>query len=76
MTLAEDAKRTMDGFDAAPSDEIIKILERIIPSMKSPMTRKYLAGKISGARSAGSEDEKKALCKNLRPYLDWAIQGG
>jgi len=76
MTPAENARRILDDFDAAPSEQIISALEEIKSNMKSQLTREYLAGKIEGVKSAGSEEEKKNLCKNLRPYLDWEIQGG
>jgi len=75
MTPAENARQILDDFDAATSEQIIGALEEIRSNMKIQLTREYLAGKIDGVRSAGSEEEKKSLCKNLRPYLDWEIQG-
>ena len=76
MALSDDARRILGDFDATPSEEIAATLEMIVPNMRSRLTREYLAGKIDAVRSAGAEAERKALCKNLRPYLDWQAQGG
>lgn len=75
MTLAENAKHILDDFDSTPSEQIIIVLEEIKSNMKIRLTQEYLAGKIEGVKSAGSEEERKNLCKNLRPYLDWEVQG-
>ena len=75
MTLADDARQILDDFDAIHSDTIIAVLDQIRLHMKSPLTQEYLATKINAVRSANSEEEKKNLCKNLKPYLDWEIQG-
>lgn len=75
MTLAESARQILDDFDSAPSERIIVVLEEIKSNMKIRLTQEYLAGKIEGVKSAGSEEEKKSLCEDLRPYLDWEVQG-
>jgi len=67
--------QTIDDFDSTPSEQIIIVLEEIKSNMKIRLTQEYLAGKIEGVKSAGSEEERKNLCKNLRPYLDWEVQG-
>lgn len=75
MTLADEAKQILDNFDATSSEKIVSVLENIKSNMKSQLTQEYLTGKIDGVKSASSEGEKKDLCKNLKPYLDWQIQG-
>ncbi len=76
MTLTEDARGIMDDFDAATSDEILKVLEEIKSGLKIQLTQEYLAGKLDAIRLADTEHEKKILCGKLRPYLDWKIQEG
>ncbi len=65
----------MQNFDSIPSDDFLKIVEEIRTRLKSNLTQEYLAGKISAINETDSEEEKKKLCKNLTPYLDWYISG-
>ena len=76
MALSDDARRILGDFDATPSGDIVAALEMIVPNMRSRLVREYLSGKIDAVRSAGTEAERKGLCKNLVPYLDWQAQGG
>ena len=76
MALSDDARRILDDFESTPSDKIVAVLEGIKTNMKSEPVREYLAGKIAAVRSAAGEEEKKGLCRGLKPYLDWEIQGG
>lgn len=75
MALKEDIQETLRGFDDASPDRVLELLDRIRAHLRSDLTRDYLAGKIQGVRDAGTEPEKKRLCKNLVPYLDWYLQG-
>ncbi|NJK77929.1 MAG: hypothetical protein HC944_03065 [Nanoarchaeota archaeon] len=75
MSLEDQAKQILNNFDGIPSDEFIKILTKIQPTLKSQITRDYLNGKIQGVLAMTDEAEKKKFCKTLKPYLDWYIQG-
>lgn len=74
MTLVRQVLDITDDFDAVEPEVILDTLEQVCASMSSPLTREYLTGKISKARQMHGE-EKRSLCKSLRPYLDWYIQG-
>lgn len=75
MTLRDEVKEILNDFDNASSDKIIKILIQIQPCLKSEITQDYLYEKIHGILGIHDESEKKKSCKNLKPYLDWYIQG-
>ena len=75
MSLHEQAKQTLNDFDNTSSEKIVEILNGITGHFKSDLTRDYLQGKIEQISSTNDENEKKKLCKNLIPYLDWYIQG-
>jgi len=75
MTLYDKVKEILNDFDNIPSDEIVKILTQIQPYLKSDLTRNYLYGKIQDISGTPDSIERKRLCKNLKPYLDWYIQG-
>ena len=75
MSLQDQVKQILNDFDHASSDKIIEILTQIQPHLKSDITRTYLQGKIQAILGINGIAEKKKLCKNLKPYLDWYIQG-
>ena len=75
MNLETKTKEILNNFDNVSSLEILDLLNQIQNSFKSEITRDYLKGKLDSVSSASNEDEKKKLCKNLKPYLDWYLQG-
>ncbi len=75
MSLQEQTKEILNNFETTPSETIIKALDEIKNRFKSNLTRDYLEGKIQAISDASEETEKKKLCKNLQPYLDWYLQG-
>lgn len=75
MSLETKTKEILNDFDNVSSLEILDLLNQIQNSFKSEITRDYLKGKLDSVSSASNENEKKKLCKNLKPYLDWYLQG-
>lgn len=75
MSLKEQANDVLQNFDSVSSDDFLKIVEEIRTMLKNNLTQEYLAGKISAIKETDSEEEKKKLCKNLTPYLDWYVSG-
>lgn len=75
MSLKEQANDALQNFDSVSSDDFLKIVEEIRTMLKNNLTQEYLAGKISAIKETDSEEEKKKLCKNLAPYLDWYVSG-
>lgn len=75
MSLQDQVKQILNDFDNASSDKILEILTQIQPHLKSDITRTYLQGKIQAILSINDNTERKKLCKNMKPYLDWYIQG-
>ena len=75
MSLQDEVKQILNDFDNASSDKILEILTKIQHHLKSDITQNYLDGKIQAILGINDDAEKKKLCKNLKPYLDWYIQG-
>ena len=75
MNLETETRQILDKFEESTSSEVIDLLNQIQTSFKSQITRDYLKGKLDSISSATDETEKKKLCKNLKPYLDWYLQG-
>ena len=75
MSLQDEIKQILNDFDNASSDKILEILTQIQPHLKSDITRTYLQGKIQGILGTNDNAERKKQCKNLKPYLDWYLQG-
>ena len=75
MSLETKAQEILDNFDDASSLEILDLLNQIQNSFKSQITRDYLKGKLESVSNAPNENDKKKLCTNLKPYLDWYLQG-
>lgn len=75
MVLQDEIKQILIDFDNALPEKILEILTQIQPYLKSEITQKYLEGKIHDIMILTDTVEKKKLCKNLKPYLDWYLQG-
>jgi len=75
MSLQDQVKQILSDFDNTSTDKILEILTQIQPTLKSDITQTYLQGKIQAILGINDNAEKKKLCKNLKPYLDWYIQG-
>ena len=75
MSLTEQAQKILNDFQGSSSDEIVQALDAIKDHFKNELTREYLQGKIKSIQSTSEENERKKLCKNLIPYLDWYLQG-
>jgi hypothetical protein len=75
MSLQDDVKLILNNFDSVSPEKILEILTKIQPHLKNNITQDYLKGKIKAALYVDDISEKKKLCKNLKPYLDWYLQG-
>jgi DNA-binding protein Fis len=75
MSLRDEVKQILNDFDNTSSDKILEILTQIQSHLKSDITQNYLQGKIQAILGINDNTEKKKLCKNLKPYLDWYLQG-
>ena len=75
LSLRDEVKQILNDFDNTSSDKIIEILTQIQHHLKSDITQNYLHGKIQVILGIIDDAEKKKLCKNLKPYLDWYLQG-
>ena len=74
MALADDVARIRSRPDSVDADEFLEALSRIKQEMRTLDARQYLEKKIDVALSA-EEDERRQLCRNLLPYLDWYLAG-
>lgn len=75
MTLKEQVTGVINDFENASTEQILEILDKIMPEFKSNLTTEYLQGKIQKILELDVESEKKKQCKALMPYLDWYLQG-
>ena len=75
LSLTDQVKQVLNNFDDTSSDKILEILTQIQSHLKSDITQTYLQGKIQGILGISDDVEKKKLCKNPKPYLDWYLQG-
>ena len=75
MSLQDQVRQILNNFNDIPSDKILNVLTLIQPHLKSEITQDYLNGKIQSILGVSDEAERKKLCKNLKPYLDWYLQG-
>jgi len=75
MTLEEQVTMAINDFENTPAEQILEILDKIMPEFKSNLTSEYLQGKIQKILELNVESEKKKQCKTLIPYLDWYLQG-
>ena len=75
LSLRDEVNQILNDFDNTPSDKFLEILIQIKLHLKSDITQNYLQGKIQAILGINDDVEKKKLCKNLKPYLDWYLQG-
>jgi len=75
MSVELRAKQILDNFNQVSSTEFLEVLNQIQEKFQSNITREYLDGKLKTILETDSEAEKKKLCKNLLPYMDWYLQG-
>jgi transcriptional regulator of NAD metabolism len=75
MSLRDEVSQILNDFDNTSSDKLLEILTQIQPHLKSDITQNYLYGKIHVILGINDDTEKKKLCKNLKPYFDWYLQG-
>jgi hypothetical protein len=75
LSLRDEVNQILNDFDNTPSDKFLEILTQIQLHLKSDITQNYLQGKIQAILGINDDAEKKKLCKNLKLYLDWYLQG-
>ncbi|MDH3191769.1 MAG: hypothetical protein OEM18_03675 [Nitrosopumilus sp.] len=75
MSLREQTRQILNDFENTSSEKITDALDEIKNQFQSDLTREYLQGKINEIANVSTETDKKKLCKNLIPYLDWYLQG-
>ena len=75
LSLRDEVNQILNDFDNTPSDKFLEILTQIQLHLKSDITQNYLQGKIQTILDINDDAEKKKLCKNLKPYLVWYLQG-
>ena len=75
LMLTQEVKEILNDFDNASPNRIVEILTRIRHHLKSDITQNYLQEKIQGILNVNNVAEKRKLCENLKPYLDWYLQG-
>ncbi len=68
-------KQISENFEETSSEYILKLLNQIQNQFQSQITQDYLKGKLKAISNTFDEGEKKKLCKNLKPYFDWYLQG-
>lgn len=74
LSLRDEVNQILNDFDNTSSDKFLEILTQIQLHLKSDITQNYLQGKIQAILGINDDAEKKKLCKNLKPYLDWYLQ--
>lgn len=75
MSLENRVKHVLENFEGCTSQQICEVLSEILLNFKSQITQDYLRGKLELVSGASDESEKKKLCSNLKPYLDWYLKG-
>jgi len=75
MSLEIKAKQILENFEGTSSRNIFDLLAQISTQFQSEITRDYLKGKLKIISNTPGESEKKELCKHLKPYFDWYLQG-
>jgi len=74
MSLKNRAKQILNNFEQIHSNEIIEVLSKIQNQFQNTITKDYLKGKLKSISAIENEEERKILCKNLKPYFDWYLQ--
>jgi len=75
LSLEIKIKKILGNFEQTSSADILEILNQIQNKFQSQITQDYLQGKLKAISETPDEGEKKKLCKNLKPYFDWYMQG-
>ena len=75
MSVEVKAKQILNNFNQVSSKEFVEVLNHVQEKFQSSITREYLNGKLKTILETEGEVEKKKLCKNLLPYVDWYLQG-
>ncbi len=75
MSLEIKVKQILEQFEDTSSNDIIKILNQIRSKLQQPSTQEYLHEKLNLISLSTNEQEKKKLCKHLRPYFYWYLEG-
>ncbi len=75
MSLEIKVKQISENFEETSSEDILELLNQIQYQFQSQITQDYLKGKLKAISNISDEGEKKKLCKNLKPYFDWYLQG-
>ena len=72
--MAEDAAKARSDFDSTDPAEFLDIVSSIRDSLRTGQTKEYLGKKLDAARLAAPA-ERRDMCRNLLPYLDWYLSG-
>ena len=75
MSLEIKIKQILENFDQKSSTEILELLNQILIQFQRPITQDYLKEKLKVISNISDEDEKKKLCKKLKPYFDCYLLG-
>lgn len=75
MSLKNQIIQAIDSFEKISSKDFLEILKQIQTKLQNELTREYLQGKLNTINQTELESDKKKLCKNLLPYLNWYVQG-
>jgi len=75
VNLPTLAKTISQDFDNVQTEEIVGILTIIKGELRTDFTRKYLTEKLDEIKQTSAQSKKLKLCKKLKPYLDWYLQG-
>ena len=68
----DDARRILEDYGSADPSRVLEVAREIVPLVRTGPVREYLSKKIESARSEGTRE----ACAQLRPYLEWYVQGG
>ncbi|HUU48877.1 MAG TPA: hypothetical protein VMW55_08855 [Nitrosopumilaceae archaeon] len=74
MSLENNAKQILQNFEETSSKDIIDVLDQIQNQFQSTITKDYLQGKLKSISDIDNEEERKTLCKYLKPYFNWYLQ--
>jgi len=75
MSLENEIKEILNNFEQTSPKRILEILNQIKPFFKNKLISEYLQGKIQKILDSNDDVEKKKLCRALKPYFDWYLQG-
>jgi len=75
VNFSQLIKTISQNFDTISTDEIVKILTIIKGELRTPESQNYLTEKLKEIRKSSTQIQKLQLCKKLKPYVDWYLQG-